>query len=58
MSTSSAGGSSSAAATRNTTEVWYIMFRGDLTGNTCATVAAVASSANAIQSLRTSGTWR
>ena len=49
MRTISSGGSSSAAATRKTTEVWYIAFRGDLTGNVCATVAATARTTKVAQ---------
>jgi hypothetical protein len=58
ISTSSSGGSSSAAATRNTTDVWYIAFRGDFTGKVCATVAASVRTTNVIQPCLTLGAFR
>ena len=56
--TISSGGSSNAAATRNTTDVWYIAFLGDFTGNVCAIVAAAASTANVAQPCRMFGAFR
>jgi hypothetical protein len=58
MRTISSGGRSSAAATRNTTDVWYIRFLGDFTGNTCATVAAAARTMNVPQSCLMLGALR
>ena len=41
-----------------TIEVWYIEFRGDLTGNVCATVAAAARMMSVPQPWWISGTFR
>jgi hypothetical protein len=58
MRTMSSGGRSSAAVTRKRTDAWYIMFRGDLTGNVCASVAANASTTRVGQPCVTDGTLR